>query len=163
MIKKASYKPTLPIFGEREKVKNVRFDEGSPDQQQYDSLYDDHMKEYFNKPKVKRKLFELGLTDTSGKAVPTKEQERNVVKKKQLLKEQEEVVEKIRIREANRIARLAESSYGLTKSCVACETRNRMLSYLKSHMCPVHSNVTYQVIWIIGHEAFNVLNNPFLS
>lgn len=152
MIRKANYKPTLPIFGEEllgMQAKSVRFEEKSdPLQQQYDSLYDNHMKEYFNRPKIKKRLVQLGVTDSTGSPLTNKEQERNVMKKKQLLKEREEIVKKIRIREADRIARLASASNKVSKSCVACETHNRVLSYLRNHMCPVHSNVTYQVIHI---------------
>lgn len=147
MIKKANYKPTLPIFGGKfltGKVKSVSFeDEHDSQQQQYDSgLYDDSMKEYFNKPKIKKRLYELGLTDSKG---TNKEKEYNVVKKKRLLQEREEIVKKIRTREADRIARLVAVSNRLTKSCVACETHNRITAYLRNHMCPIHSNVTYQV------------------
>ena len=153
-MKKAYYKPTLPIFGERflgGKVKSVRFEEeNGTHQQQYDSLCDDNMKEYFNRPKIKKKLFELGLADSNGNVIANKEQERNEVKKKRLLKEREEIVKKVKLREADRIARLAAASNRLTKSCVACETHNRIMSYLSNHMCPIHSNATYQVFWIIA-------------
>lgn len=150
MIKKANYKPTLPIFGERflgEKARSVRFEE-EPDtqEQQYDSLYDEHMKDYFSRPKIKKRLVKLGQTDSNGNPIVNKSIERNAVKKKQLLKEREEVVKKIRMREASRIARLSTGSNKVTKYCVACESHNRMLSYLQTHMCPIHSNVTYQVI-----------------
>ena len=157
MLKKANYKPTLPIFGDgflEGRTKSVRFDkENHTQQQQYDSLYDNNMKDYFNRPNIKKRLVELGLTDNNGNPVVSRGQERNAIKKKQLLKEREEVVKKIRIREADRISRLAANSNKVTKSCVACETRNRVLSYLRNHTCPVHSNVTYQVIWMIESEA----------
>ena len=146
MMRKANYKPTLPIFGERFLEKSVKFQEEDYDLQQYDSLYDDNMKDYFNKPKIKKRLFKLGLTDSDGNAIGSRGQERSAIKKKQLLKEREEIVKKIRTREADRIARLATNSNGVTKFCVACNTHDRILSYLKSHMCPIHSNVTYQVI-----------------
>ena len=157
MIRKANYKPTLPIFGEGllgGQAKSVRFEKHDP-QQQYDSLYDENMKEYFTRPKIKKRLLQLGLTDNYGNPITNKEQERNVMKKKQLLKEREEIVKKIRIREADRIARLAAASNKVSRSCVACETHNRVLSYLRNHMCPIHSNVTYQVIRI-KHEACKV-------
>jgi len=161
MIRKACYKPTLPVLGERfleEKVKNVRFeDESGSHQQQYDSLYDENMKEYFNRPKIKKRLYELGLADSNGKTIANKEQERNAVKKKRLLKEREEIIKKVKLREADRIARLATTSNKLTTSCVACETHNRIMSYLRNHMCPIHSNATYQVTWIIARETYNVL------
>ena len=150
MIKKANYKPTLPIFGERflgEKAKSVRFEEESDSQeQQYDSLYDENMADYFSRPKIKKRLVKLSQTDSNGNPIGNKSIEINAVKKKQLLKEREEVVKKIRMREANRIARLATGSNKVTKYCVACDSHNRMLSYLRTHMCPIHSNVTYQVI-----------------
>ena len=148
MIRKGNYKPTLPIFGEEllgVQAKSVRFEDKSDPLQQYDSLYDDHMKEYFNRPKIKKRLVQLGVTDSIGNPLTNKEQERNAMKKKQLLKEREEIVKKIRIREADRIARLASASNKVSKSCVACETHNRILSYMRNHMCPIHSNVTYQV------------------
>ena len=157
MIRKANYKPTLPIFGERlleGKARSVRFEE-EHDSHQYDSLYDDNMKEYLHRPNIKKRLVEIGLTDNNGNPITNKERERNVMKKKQLLKEREELVKKIRIREGDRIARLAAASDKVTKSCVACDTHNRILSYLSNHMCPIHSNATYQVIWI-KHEACKV-------
>ena len=148
MIRKGNYKPTLPIFGEEllgVQAKSVRFEDKSDPLQQYDSLYDDHMKEYFNRPKIKKRLVQLGVTDSIGNPLTNKEQERNAMKKKQLLKEREEIVKKIRIREADRIARLTSASNKVSKSCVACETHNRILSYMRNHMCPIHCNVTYQV------------------
>ena len=171
MIKKANYKPTLPIFGERflaDKAKSVRFEEEyDSEEHQYDSLYDNHMKDYFSRPKIKKRLVKLGLTDNNGNAIGNKSIERNALKKKQLLKEREEVVKKIRMREADRIARMATGSNKVTKSCVACESHNRMLAYLRTHMCPIHSNVTYQVItleskWIIESEASMHFYLPFL-
>jgi len=138
-----AYKPTLPIFGERD-VKRVSFRPENSTNQYYDSLYDPSMTEYLNRPKVKKRLFQLGFTDVNGNAVTSTEQERTTQRIKQLLKEREDVLRKLRARESTRIARLARNK--VTRPCATCEVHDRIATYLKTHSCPVHSNITYQVI-----------------
>ncbi|XP_065899962.1 uncharacterized protein [Dysidea avara] len=138
---KAYNKPTLPIFGERD-VKKVSFGPDHTIGQQYDSLYDTSMTEYFNRPNIKKRLFQLGLTDVNGNAVTNTEQEKISQKLKQLLKEREDVLRKLRTRESTRIARLACSK--VIRPCATCETHDRITTYLKTHSCPVHSNMSYQ-------------------
>jgi len=138
-----AYKPTLPVFGESD-VKRVSFGPDHSTDQQYDSFNDNSMTKYFNRPKIKKRLFQLGLTDTNGNPVTTSEQEKTSQKLKQLLKEREDVLRKLRARESTRLARLAHNK--VTRPCATCETHDRIATYLKTHKCPVHSNMIYQVI-----------------
>jgi len=136
-----AYKPTLPVFGESG-VKRGSFGPDHSMGQQYDS--NNSMTEYFNRPKIRKRLFQLGLTDGNGNAVTSTEQEKTAQKLKQLLKEREDVLKKLRARESIRVARLARNK--VTRPCTTCETHDRIATYLKTHKCPVHSNIFHQVI-----------------
>lgn len=103
------------------------------------------MTEYFNRPKIWKRLFQLGLTDANGNAVLSTEQEKTSQKLKQLLKEREEVLRKLRARESIRVARLVRNK--VTRPCTTCETHDRIATYLKTHKCPVHSNMIHQVLF----------------